>query len=405
MTHDSRIHSRRLERCAALVCGLAAASGVAAHGLVGEAIPNEVGARVGASLALSWLNADAAIPMSTLPGVLLTGGHQEDRDGLSLEHGVLDAGVRFNDTFGATLALGWHGSESGHVEAAWVEARRGNLTLGLGRNRVPLGPVMTPAGHMDRFALMPLAKQAAFDGDWIEDGLNLRWRDSGPSELEVNAGVWRAKAFPGVDEADVAPALHVGGYLGNIRLDGFVARVKPEKRGTAIQQSSDGHSHAAPTCAESLTGLICFDGTSDIAGASARWHAATQPFEVSVAGIMRRERGDLYSSIGDTDYSGDTRGGWIEAAWTLRPEWIVLLRSERVVAEHDLTGFGASLIARDAGFLPEPGATTRHALAFAWLPRKDMTLTAEIGSERADGDSNAYVGLRLLWTGDWRFGR
>ena len=405
MTHASRIHSRRLERCAVLAWGLMAATGAMAHGLVGDAIPNEVGARIGTSLALSWLNADAAIPMATLPGVLLTGGSQEDRDGFGLEHGVVDAGMRFSEHFGATLAIGWHGSDAGHVEAAWIEARRNSFNLGLGRNRVPLGPVVTPAGHMDRFALMPLAKQAAFDGDWIEEGLNLRWRHAGPGELEVDAGLWRAKAFPGVDDSNAAPALHVGGYLGNVRLDGFVARVKPEKRGTAIQQTSDGHSHAAPTCAESLTGLVCFDGASDIAGASARWHAATQPLEISVAGIMRRERGDLYSSIGDTDYSGETRGGWIEAAWTLRPEWIVLLRSERLVAEHNLTGFGASLVARDAGFLPDPGATTRHALAVAWLPRKDMTLTAEIGSERADGDSNAYAGLRFLWTGDWRLGR
>lgn len=382
-----------------------AANGAWAHGLVGDAIPNEVGARVGASLALSWLNADAAIPMATLPGVLLTGSSQENRDGFGLEHGVVDAGMRFNEHFGATLAIGWHGSDAAHIEAAWLEARRGNVQLGLGRNRVPLGPVITPAGHIDRFALMPLAKQAAFDGDWIEDGLNLRWRHGGAGELEIDAGLWRAKAFPGVDDSNVAPALHIGGYLGNLRLDGFVARIKPEKRGTSIQQTSDGHSHAAPTCAESLTGLVCFDGSSDIGGVSARWHAATLPLEVSLAGIIRRERGDLYSAIGDTDYSGDTRGGWIEAAWTLRPEWIVLLRSERLVAEHDLTGFGASLVARDAGFLPDPGATTRHALALAWLPRKDMTLTAEIGSERADGDTNAYAGLRFLWSGDWRSGR
>jgi hypothetical protein len=405
MTHASRTHSRRLERCTILACGLMAVTGSAAHGLVGNAIPNEVGARVGASLALSWLNADAAIPMATLPGILLSGNRQEDRDGFGLEHGVIDAGVRFNETIGATLAMGWHGTDVGHVEAAWLEARRGNFNLGLGRNRVPLGPVITHAGHMDRFALMPLAKQAAFDGDWIEDGLNLRWRHGGPGDLEFNAGLWRAKTFPGVDDSNAAPSLHVGGYLGNVRLDGFVARIKPEKRGTSIQQTSDGHSHAAPTCAESLTGLVCFDGSSDIGGVSARWHAATLPFEVSVAGIIRRERGDLYSTIGDTDYSGDTRGGWIEAAWTLRPEWIVLLRSERLVAEHDLTGFGASLVARDAGFLPDPGATTRHALSVAWLPRKDMTVTAEIGSERADGDSNGYVGLRFLWTGDWRLGR
>lgn len=405
MTRASQIPSRRLERAFCLALAVLASADAAAHGLIGEAIPNQSGARVGLGIALSWMDADSAIPVASLPGVLSTGASMEDRNGFALEHGVLDAGVRFNDTLGATLAVGWHGSDSAHVEAAWVEARRNGLTFGIGRNRVPLGPVVTPAGHMDRFALMPLAKQAAFEGDWIEDGMNLRWRDDGPGELEVDAGIWRAEAFPSVEGSSAAPAVHVGGYLDNIRLDAFIAHLQPDKRGSAIAMTSDGHTHATPSCAQSLTGLVCFDGDSDIAGASLRWHAATLPIEVSVAGVMRRERGDLYSANGDTRYSGETRGAWLEAAWTIRPEWLILFRTERLVAEHDLKGFGASLVAHDAGFLPEPGATTRNALAVAWLPRKDTTLTAELGREHVAGVSNNYLGLRLLWSGDWQYKR
>ncbi len=258
---------------------------------------------------------------------------------------------------------------------------------------------------MDRFAFMPLAKQAAFEGDWIEDGVNLRWRDDGPAELEVNAGIWRGKVFPGVTGSSAAPALHVGGYLGAFRLDGFLTHLQPDRRGTAIALTSDGHTHATPSCAQSLAGLACFEGDSDIAGASLRWHAATLPIEVTVAGLLRREEGNLFSSNGDTAYQGETRAGWVEAAWTLRPAWQLLLRSERLVAEHDLSGFGASLVAHDAALLPEPGATSRHALALVWQPRQDLTVSAELGREEVAGEANPYIGLRLLWSGDWRYRR
>jgi hypothetical protein len=36
--------------------------------------------------------------------------------------------------------------------------------------------VVAPAGHLDRFALVPLAKQASFGHDWIDDGVQLGWR-------------------------------------------------------------------------------------------------------------------------------------------------------------------------------------------------------------------------------------
>ncbi len=405
-TRSRRSDPDRRRRCRLVALASCALLGThaAAHDILGDPIPDAPGIRLGAAIALSAIAADAPVPFPTLHGVLTSGAAAEDRRGLSLEHGVFDGGIRLNEHFGATFALGWHGADAAHFEAAWLEGRRSGYSVGAGRNRVPLGPVITAAGHIDRFAFMPLAKEAAFGGDWIEDGLNLRWRHDGPSELEIDAGLWRGASFPGVAGSAPAATLHLGGSFAQVRLDGFYARLQPEGRGTPVQRTSDGHHHDVPACADSIAGLVCFAGSTDIAGASLRWHATTIPFELALAGILRHEVGSLYSTNGDTDYRGWTNGGWVDATWSVSPELGVSMRAERLVARHEVSGQGATLVARDAGLLPDPGAASRLALALVWTPRTDTRLTLEAGTERANHVSNDYIGVRFIWAGSWSGG-
>lgn len=405
-TRSRRSDPDRRRRCRLVALASCALLGThaAAHDLLGDPIPDAPGIRLGAAIALSAIAADAPVPFPTLRGVLTSGAAADDRRGLSLEHGVFDGGIRLNEHFGATFAIGWHGADAAHFEAAWLEGRRSGYSVGAGRNRVPLGPVITAAGHMDRFAFMPLAKEAAFGGDWIEDGLNLRWRHDGPSELEIDAGLWRGASFPGVAGSVPAATLHLGGSFAQVRLDGFYSRLQPEGRGTPVQRTSDGHHHDVPACADSIAGLVCFDGSTDLAGASLRWHAQTIPFELALAGILRHEAGSLYSTNGDTDYRGWTNGGWVDATWSFSPELGISMRAERLVARHELSGQGATLVARDAGLLPDPGPASRLALALVWTPRTDTRLTLEAGSERTNHVSNDYIGVRFLWAGSWSGG-
>ena len=58
----------------------------------------------------------------------------------------------------------------------------------------PQHPVIGPTGHFDRFGQMPLAKRSALNGDWIDDGVNLRWQphlDGGWGCLDtIEIGGW-----------------------------------------------------------------------------------------------------------------------------------------------------------------------------------------------------------------------
>ena len=188
-TPNFQTRSRHLERVTCRLATLAAVwlvAGLAqAHGDAVDVLPDTQGVRLGVATALVHVDADQTLPSARLAGYLLQGDPGVDRREDRMEHAVLDAAWRLNDHFGAGLGVGKHGSDAAHVEAAWLQGRWQSATddwqLTLGRQNPALGPVMTDAGHLDRFALMPLAKQLALNGDWMDDGIQLGWQRATPS--------------------------------------------------------------------------------------------------------------------------------------------------------------------------------------------------------------------------------
>ena len=232
-----------------------------AHDASDAGIPATPGLQINAAAAVGYQHADQPVPAPRLTGVLGVGDTPTDQRGWALEHGTLGAGVRLTPLLGASFTLGKHGNDRAHTEAAWLEFRPSadsDFTLGAGRNRMPLGPVIGNAGHLDRHGQMPLIKRAAFNGDWIEDGVNLSWRPHLEGMFEwlqgIDAGLWRARRFPGSENAAWAPNVHaraagaVWGNAGEWEADAFYSRLEPQGRGAYVQRSNSGHIHTAPQC-------------------------------------------------------------------------------------------------------------------------------------------------------------
>lgn len=353
------------------------------------------GLRLSAAAAVSLVDADDPIPMARLPGVLGTGVVPDDREGLGIEHATIAADW-LSGPFGAQFALGWHGDGDSHVESAWVSARAHTaLAIGAGRRRVPVGPVIAEAGHFDRFGLVPLAKRAAFDEDWIADGLNLTWNSLGAGAWRADAGLWWSDEFPVGASRRMMPVLHVGGPIAGVEFDAFVASADAPDRGTEISRGAGGHSHGSPSCDPGGLQAVCFDGRVDLAGLSARWESASLPLVLSGAWLARRERGELFSASGDSRYRGEIDGGWVEAGWVPGPDWRVALRAERVSADNRVSGIGASALAREAGLLDnEP--SERLALAVGWTLGRSVDAYAELGRTRSGDWDDSYAMLRLI---------
>jgi hypothetical protein len=380
-----------------------------AHGHdVAPAIPEQPGWRAGAAVAVAALHADEPTPEAQPRGVLGLGHAWRDRRGLRLEHASLDAGLRLHRHLGAWVALGLHDHEKPHVETAWLESEHAfgaaheRWALGWGRRNIPLGAVLSGAGHFDRFALRPLAQRAVFEGDWQGDGLLLSWRrPEGQLLRGAELGVWRARSFPGAVRGPWAPTWHVALARDEWALDVFAAALQPEGRGAAAQGSEAAgseaaHSHSAPDCTASLNGVVCFDGRVSLWGASWRWAPEGGPLSVSAAGLLRRERGALYSASGDTRYQGRTAGGWLEAQWRITPEWLGALRAERVQATHSLSGAGAGTVAQEAALLPNQGGQ-RVAASLAYELAPGWQINTEFGRERHSSGHVPYGLVRLLW--------
>lgn len=390
---------------ASLICGLLWTAMGHAHEAGPAAWPDTPGLRLGASAAVGYLDARHPMPATRLGGVLGLGDRPSDLRGWHLEHATVDLSARVHPLMAASFAAGWHGKDPGHVEAAWAELRPrvgSALSLGVGRQRVTLGTTLTMAGHFDRFGQMPLVKRAAFNGDWIEDGVNLGWR---PFDMlfdailieSVDLGLWRGRRFPGSEDAGWAPLIHLRAGWRDITVDAFATRIRARKRGAYVEQANSGHVHAAPECTTSLRGVVCMDGPVDLFGGSASWQTPLPGLTLTAAGVARREHGDLYSINGNTRYRGRVHGGWLDAAWQFHPKWMVAVRQEWLRARNAVDGPGALLVARDANLLPNT-PSRRLAAMVGYQPHPDIKLSVEAGHEKVNGQDNHYVGLRLMWS-------
>ncbi len=400
--------ARRSKPLAAAALGLLLTGQACAHGDMASAAPDEPGVRLGLSAALSQINASALLPSARLAGYLLQGDIGVDRRGAQLEHAVAEGGWRLNETWATSVAIGQHGSDKAHLEAAWVQARRqtpgGNWQLTAGRQRPELGPVITQAGHLERFALVPLAKRMALNDDWVDDGLQLGWlsADAGGIQWSADAGVWKGQVFPGSSAGSAAPMLHVGVSRGGWQLDGFAARFSPQDRGAQISGVNGAHSHTAPLCNAALKQVICLDGASDVAGASLRWDSRQWPVSVSAAGLVRRDSGSLYSANGSAQYRGENRGGWVDAVWRFHPKAQIGVRAERIEASHRLSGPGAALLSTEAGFSAY-APLRRSSLMLGWRVSDNVDLHLETGRESALGSAARFSALRLVVRTDFSF--
>ncbi len=381
-----------------------------AHALPEEALPLNPGWQVSAGASLGWVKARQAWPAARYEGVLLTGQTQPSREGeLALEQASLGLGLRWLPWLGAELATSAHDGERPHTDTARLEASTalagGELRARLGRQSLSLGSTIDAAGHFDGFAQAPLAKLAAFDRDWVEDGLALQWQrpedDEAGAQLQaLELGLWRGRAFPGAPQGPAVPSLRLSGGWEQLSAELFGAWLQPQGRGAAaVSSATSGHSHGVPDCRQSLQNRVCFEGRTQIWGASlAQDGLLGGRFSWRLAGVLRRDRGTLYSSSATAEQRGQVAGWWADAAWQPDAHWALAARAERLVPRQTLTGYNLASLAQDAGLSTAP-PVQRFTLALGrrWPPQ-GLNLWLELGTEKAGAAAaQPWVGLRLQW--------
>lgn len=403
---DMPIRSQRTEHtraCLLSLLGALSTIGAQAHEPGAEALPDSPGWQAGASIAVVAPKADDRWPAAAWPGVLVNGSAPRDqRHGLRLEHGTLELAARLDRRFGVQLAAGWHDREPVHAEAANLQARfelgDDEVEARLGRETVRMGAVIDGAGHFDRFSQPPLAKRAVLNDQWIDDGFALAWRRPSAEGLRaLEAGLWRGRSFPGGPAGPSVPSLHLHAGWGELGAHLSAARFRPEARGAAARSlGTTGHVHGSLDCRASVQQRVCFDGTTDVVGASVQWEPAQGRWSVALAGLWRRDQGSLYASSGDARLSSRISGAWADLTWQPAHRWVLATRLERLVPANRLEGIGTVLLS-DAAGLSGGGPVERATAAVSFQPYEQITLSIEGGRERFAGGRVSHVALRALW--------
>lgn len=399
------IHSKHLKYAALALCLMLPGLPVMAHDDQ-DPIPSE-GLRVAVALAVSDVRAAQNLPSQRLDGYLLRGDRGVDRRASQLENGVLSAGWRLNPQWSVYSAIGQHDADTAHIEAAWVRfelpPQSGGKTMSfqLGRTHPELGPVLTRAGHMDDYTLMPLMKRVAWDGNWQDDGVQVGVQRGGQGwTTHLDVGVWRGRVFPASPSANAAPSLHLGLTRGDWRGDLFAVSFRADGRGALTQGNLGGHTHNAPACETLQAQVLCFSGRTRVVGGSLQWQSHDWPLTVQGAYALRSDQGTLRSVNGLAQHAGDYQGGWLQVSWEPVGDWRVGLRTERIQARLSLDGAGASLLAQETG-LQSSAPVRRDTVTAGWQPNAYVTVLAQAGREVNGIKSVRFTALRLVLQGRW----
>lgn len=393
-------HARAWAVAGGLVWALSA---VQAHEVTHDPLPAQPGYQVDTAVAVVLPAADGRWPTAGWSGVLLSGVAPPDqRKGLRLEHATLGLAMRLNQHLGLVVTGGWHDRDRAHTEEAALHARwaigDGELALRAGRATVGLGPAVDGAGHFDRFSQAPLAKRAVLNGPWIDDGVAVGWRGAdGDGLRSVELGLWRGRSFPGGPAGPVAPSLQVQAGWGAWAAQLAAAHLEPQARGSAASGLGGvGHVHGSLDCRVSLLQRVCVDGQVDVVGASLQWRPEQGPWQASVTGLLRDERGALYTGSGEAQLRSRVAGGWADVWWQAQGPWSAALRWERLVPQARLEGLGTAALASAAG-LADARPVNRLSGALQWQALPQLVLSVEAGHERQADSRVSHLGVRAVW--------
>lgn len=296
----------------------------------------------------------------TIPGFIPGGEIGPGDSGFSLGESELNLKASIDDLFfgNVTLALeDEQGETEVSVEEAWIEttALPRGVTARFGRQFSGLGYLNSFHRHADDFIDRPLPYQAFLGGQYIADGVQLRW--IAPTDVFVELGTdldWGSR-FPASGSADSAPDAwsvfgHVGGDIGvsNSWQAGMsYLSVDVRERGITTEDMDP----ATPT----------FTGDSDLLALDLIWKWApngnSTQTSVKIQGefFRRDEKGDF----GGLGYDGEQFGWYVQGVWQFKPGWRVGYRHD--YADTDNGAIFDGTLLEDAD-----DAATRDSLMVDW---------------------------------------
>ena len=252
-------------------------------------------------------------------------------EGLSLGESELNLYANIDTRFygGTTLAFVDEEGESGvEIEEAYLEtlALPAGLAVKAGRMFSSIGYLNILHTHADDFVDRPLPYRAMLDGQFADDGVQLRWVAPTPLFFEVGGELLRGEGFPIAGAADAGK----GAWTAFAHLGGDVGSSHSWRAGISLLSGEvEGRE----------TGAATFSGETDMEILDFIWKWApngnptVRNFKIQGEYLRRRERGllDEAGSIGSLDVDQD--GWYVQGVYQFRRQWRVGLRWSELSAD------------------------------------------------------------------------
>ena len=353
----------------------------------GGSSPNTFNPAIGVVLVARYANVDSG--WDQIPGFIPGGELGPGSSGFSLGESELNMNASVDSRYFGNLTLALEdddGETSVAVEEAWVQttALPQGLTLLGGRYFSGVGYLNKFHRHADDFADRPLPYQAFLGGQYIPDGLQLRWIAPTPIFLEFGTELNWGSNFPSTGNSTTSPdawAMYgdVGGDFGlshswQLGLS-YLATDVVDRGGVNV---------GAPPAE-------VFTGDSDLAGIDFVWkwapngNSTVRSFKLQGEYFNRDESG----SFAGLSYDGDQDGWYVQGIWQFRQGWRVGYRHDRVDADNGPLFPGT--------ILEDPGrSSARDSFVIDWSPSEFSRLRMQFIDDRVRSESDRQFLLQYL---------
>jgi hypothetical protein len=353
----------------------------------GASAPNTFNPAIGAVLVARYANVDPG--WENIPGFIPGGELGPGSSGFSLGESELNLNANIDPRFfgNITFALEDEDGETGiALEEAWIQTTSlsNGLTLLGGRYFSGVGYLNKFHRHADDFADRPLPYQAFFGGQYIPDGLQLRWIAPTPLLLEFGTELNWGSNFPSTGRSTTSPDAWT--FFANLGGDAGLSHSWQLGLSYLSADVVDrgGEDVGAPPAE-------VFTGDSDLTGLDFVWkwapdgNSTVRNFKFQGEYFSRDESG----TFAGLPYDGDQDGWYLQGLWQFRQGWRIGYRHDEVDADNGPLFSGT--------ILEDPGrSSARDSLMIEWSPSEFSRLRMQFIDDRVLDESDSQFLLQYI---------
>ena len=330
-----------------------------------------------------------------IPGFPMGGEAGLAPEGFSLAETEINISANVDDKFTAwlTVPIAVEDGEVGiELEEAWVETLKlpAGWSLRMGRFFSDVGYLNSKHFHAWDFADQPLVYRAFLGGQYLDDGLQVRWLAPADFYLELSGELLRGDRYP----------------AGGASNSGFGSYTLAVKSGGDIGFSNSwlfGFSWLHANSDERESGdeddPIFFNGDSDILIADFVWkwapngNSRQRNFEFQAEYMWRMEDGDYaLPHTSHLPWDVDQRGWYAQAIYQPWPQWRFGGRIERLSSETPGPVFTGSVL-DPMGMNP-----SRYSLMADWSNSEFSRLRLQYNRDKAGTENDNQFALQYIYS-------